>query len=60
MQPYSFVVPEGAYTLGTPARVGHVTATDLDEGQNAQIMYYLSSEDEDNPYSIQQVSGWLC
>ncbi|XP_064002819.1 protocadherin Fat 4-like [Pogoniulus pusillus] len=54
MQPYSFVVPEGAYTPGTPARVGQVTATDLDEGQNAQITYYLSSEDEDNPYSIQQ------
>ncbi|XP_054036153.1 protocadherin Fat 4-like [Dryobates pubescens] len=54
MQPYSFAVPEGDYTPDTPARVGHVTATDLDEGENAQIMYYLSAEDGDNPYSIQQ------
>ncbi|XP_035752879.1 protein dachsous [Egretta garzetta] len=54
MQPYSFTIPEADYVLGTPARVGHVTATDLDEGENAQITYYLSAEDGDNPYSIQQ------
>ncbi|XP_074673251.1 protocadherin Fat 4-like isoform X1 [Strix aluco] len=54
MQPYSFSVLEGNYMLGAPARVGHVTATDLDEGENARITYYLSAEDGDNPYSIQQ------
>ncbi|XP_009706137.1 PREDICTED: protocadherin Fat 4-like, partial [Cariama cristata] len=54
MQPYSFAVLEGDYMLGVPARVGHVTATDLDEGENAQITFYLSAEDGDNPYIIQQ------
>ncbi|XP_010288229.1 PREDICTED: protocadherin Fat 4-like, partial [Phaethon lepturus] len=54
MQPYSFAILEADYMLGSPARVGHVTATDLDEGENAQITYYLSAEDGDNPYSIQQ------
>ncbi|XP_009923550.2 protocadherin alpha-11-like [Haliaeetus albicilla] len=54
MQPYSFAILEGNYMLGAPARVGHVTATDLDEGENAEITYYLSAEDGDNPYSIQQ------
>ena len=60
MQPYSFAILEGDYTLGAPARVGHVTATDLDEGENARITYYLSAEDGDNPYSIQQVMVWIC
>ncbi|XP_075004052.1 protocadherin Fat 4-like [Calonectris borealis] len=54
MQPYSFAILEADYMLGAPARVGHVTATDLDEGENARITYYLSAEDGDNPYSIQQ------
>ena len=54
MQSYSFAVLEGDYRLGAPAVVGHVTATDLDEGENARITYYLSSEDGDNPYDIQQ------
>ncbi|XP_009578906.1 PREDICTED: protocadherin Fat 4-like, partial [Fulmarus glacialis] len=54
MQPYSFAILEADYKLGAPARVGHVTATDLDEGENARITYYLSAEDGDNPYSIQQ------
>ncbi|KAK2531739.1 Kiaa1841, partial [Columba guinea] len=54
MQSYSFAILEGDYTSGAPARVGHVTATDLDEGENARITYYLSAEDGDNPYSIQQ------
>ncbi|KAM6407361.1 protocadherin Fat 4-like [Pluvialis apricaria] len=54
MQPYRFEILEGDYMLGAPARVGHVTATDLDEGENARITYYLSAEDGDNPYSIQQ------
>ncbi|PKU40343.1 protocadherin fat 4-like [Limosa lapponica baueri] len=54
MQPYRFAILEGDYTLGAPARVGYVTATDLDEGENARITYYLSAEDGDNPYSIQQ------
>ncbi|KAM6084893.1 protocadherin Fat 4-like [Theristicus caerulescens] len=54
MQPYSFTILEADYTLGAPARVGHVTATDLDEGENARITYSLSAEDGDNPYSIQQ------
>lgn len=60
MQPYRFVISEGDYTVGAPARVGHVTATDLDEGENARITYYLSAEDGDNPYSIQQVRVWIC
>ncbi|POI27159.1 hypothetical protein CIB84_009091, partial [Bambusicola thoracicus] len=54
MQSYSFAVLEGDYRLGAPAVVGHVTATDLDEGENARITYYLSSDDGDNPYDIQQ------
>ncbi|XP_009951759.1 PREDICTED: protocadherin Fat 4-like, partial [Leptosomus discolor] len=54
MQPYGFVILEGDYMLGASARVGHVTATDLDEGENARITYYLSAEDGDNPYSILQ------
>ncbi|KAM6367546.1 protocadherin Fat 4-like [Alca torda] len=54
MQPYRFAILEGNYMLGAPARVGHVTATDLDDGENARITYYLSAEDGDNPYSIQQ------
>ncbi|KAM6128007.1 protocadherin Fat 4-like [Pterocles gutturalis] len=54
MQPYSFAILEGDYMLGAPAVVGHVTATDLDEGENARITYYLSAGDGDNPYSIQQ------
>ncbi|XP_013037677.3 protocadherin Fat 4-like isoform X2 [Anser cygnoides] len=54
MQPYRFEVLEGDHRLAAPAVVGHVTATDLDEGENAQITYYLSAEDGDNPYSIQQ------
>ncbi|KAI1240359.1 hypothetical protein IHE44_0008776 [Lamprotornis superbus] len=53
-QPYSFEVLEGEYMLNHSIRVGHVTATDLDEGENARITYYLSAEDGDNPYSIQQ------
>ncbi|XP_056344157.1 protocadherin Fat 4-like [Oenanthe melanoleuca] len=53
-QPYSFEVLEGEYMLNNSTGVGHVTATDLDEGENAQITYYLSAEDGDNPYSIQQ------
>ncbi|XP_072783487.1 protocadherin Fat 4 isoform X1 [Taeniopygia guttata] len=53
-QPYSFQALEGEYMLNNPTRVGHVTATDLDEGENARITYYLSAEDGDNPYSIQQ------
>nr|XP_026649047.1 protocadherin Fat 4 [Zonotrichia albicollis] len=52
--PYSFEALEGEYTLNNATRVGHVTATDLDEGENARITYYLSAEDGDNPYSIQQ------
>nr|XP_031360149.1 protocadherin Fat 3-like [Lonchura striata domestica] len=59
-QPYSFEALEGEYTLNNPTRVGHVTATDLDEGENARITYYLSAEDGDNPYSIQQVRIWVC
>lgn len=59
MQSYSFAVLEGDYRLGAPAVVGHVTATDLDEGENARITYYLSSEDGDNPYDIQQVRVWI-
>lgn len=59
MQSYSFAILEGDYTSGAPARVGHVTATDLDEGENARITYYLSAEDVDNPYSIQQVRVWI-
>lgn len=59
MQPYSFAILEGNYMLGAPARVGHVMATDLDEGENAEITYYLSAEDGDNPYSIQQVRVWI-
>lgn len=55
MQPYNFSVLEGDHKLAAPAVVGHVTATDLDEGENARITYYLSAEDGDNPYSIQQV-----
>ncbi|XP_030347049.1 protocadherin Fat 4-like [Strigops habroptila] len=54
MQPYSFEILEGDYMLSAPARVGQVTATDLDEGENARITYHLSAEDGDNPYSIQQ------
>ncbi|XP_059699426.1 protocadherin Fat 4-like [Haemorhous mexicanus] len=53
-QPYSFEALEGEYTLNNATRIGHVTATDLDEGENARITYYLSAEDGDNPYSIQQ------
>ncbi|XP_035408751.1 protocadherin Fat 4-like [Cygnus atratus] len=53
-QPYRFAVLEGDHRLTAPAVVGHVTATDLDEGENARITYYLSAEDGDNPYSIQQ------
>lgn len=59
-QPYSFEALEGEYRLDNPTRVGHVTATDLDEGENARITYYLSAEDGDNPYSIQQVRVWRC
>lgn len=58
MQPYSFEILEGDYMLGAPA--GQVTATDLDEGENARITYHLSAEDGDNPYSIQQVGIWIC
>ncbi|XP_027549048.1 protocadherin Fat 4-like [Neopelma chrysocephalum] len=54
MQPYNFEIPEGEYMSSAPAQVGSVTATDLDEGENARITYYLSAEDGDNPYSIQQ------
>ncbi|XP_075606136.1 protocadherin Fat 4 [Balearica regulorum gibbericeps] len=53
-QPYSFVIWEGDYVLGAPVTVGYVIATDLDEGDNARITYYLSAGDGDNPYSIQQ------
>lgn len=60
MQPYSFEILEADYMLGAPARVGRVIATDLDEGENARITYYLSAEDGDNPYSIQQVRVWIC
>ncbi|NXX18258.1 CELR2 protein, partial [Podargus strigoides] len=40
------------------------SVTDKDEVENAQITYYLSAEDGDNPYSIQQdgtilVSGYV-
>ncbi|XP_021248692.1 protocadherin Fat 4-like isoform X2 [Numida meleagris] len=64
MQSYSFAVLEGDYRLSAPPVVGHVTATDLDEGENARITYYLSSEDGDNPYGIQQdgtilVNGYI-
>ncbi|XP_042680487.1 protocadherin Fat 4-like isoform X1 [Centrocercus urophasianus] len=54
MQSYRFAVLEGDYRLGSPPVVGRVTATDLDEGENARISYRLSSEDGDNPYVIQQ------
>ncbi|XP_017677245.1 PREDICTED: protocadherin Fat 4-like [Lepidothrix coronata] len=54
MQPYNFEIPEGEYMSSAPTKVGNVTATDLDEGENARITYYLSAEDGDNPYSIQQ------
>nr|XP_009672244.1 PREDICTED: protocadherin Fat 4-like [Struthio camelus australis] len=54
MLPYSFAVLEGDYILGAPAVVGHVAATDLDEGENARITYYVSAVDGDNPYAIQQ------
>lgn len=54
-QPYSFEALEGEYTLNNPTKIGDVTATDLDEGENARITYYLSSEDGDNPYNIQEV-----
>ncbi|XP_017600750.1 PREDICTED: protocadherin Fat 4 [Corvus brachyrhynchos] len=53
-QPYSFEALEGEYRLDNPTTVGHVTATDVDEGENARITYYLSAEDGDNPCSIQQ------
>ncbi|XP_068868138.1 protocadherin Fat 4-like [Aphelocoma coerulescens] len=53
-QPYSFEALEGEYRLDNPTRVGRVTATDVDEGENARITYYLSAEDGDNPCSIQQ------
>lgn len=59
MQSYGFAVLEGDYRLGSPPVVGHVTATDLDEGENARISYRLSSEDGDNPYVIQQVRVWI-
>lgn len=54
-QPYRFAVLEGDYVSGAPASIGLVHATDLDEGENARITYYISAEDGDNPYSIQQV-----
>ncbi|XP_010132124.1 PREDICTED: protocadherin Fat 4-like [Buceros rhinoceros silvestris] len=54
MLPYRFAVLEGDYVSGAPASVGRVRASDLDEGENARITYYLSAEDGDNPYSIQQ------
>ncbi|XP_008939523.1 PREDICTED: protocadherin Fat 4-like, partial [Merops nubicus] len=53
-QPYSFAVLEGDYVLQAPARVGRVAASDLDEGENARITYYLSAVDGDNPCNIQQ------
>ncbi|OXB76137.1 UNVERIFIED_CONTAM: hypothetical protein H355_005348 [Colinus virginianus] len=64
MQSYNFAVLEGDYRLSAPPVVGHVSATDLDEGENARITYYLSAEDGDNPYDIHQdgtivVSGYV-
>ncbi|CAM5145461.1 unnamed protein product [Natator depressus] len=54
MQPFSFTTLEGDYTQDAPTVVGHVAATDLDEGENAHITFHLFAEDGVNPFSIQQ------
>ncbi|XP_053568619.1 protocadherin Fat 4-like [Bombina bombina] len=52
--PLIYTIPEGDYRTGTPVTVGHINATDMDEGLNGQIIIHSPDEEGDDNFLVLQ------